>query len=302
MVKIHSSSLLALSALGSWSDAFTSSPPLTVISSTANQADASFLGLLPPSSLVSQRGHHHNHHRRRHRRHHHHHHGHMTRIASTATPADEMQQSSSSSDTNDVSMDVAPKHQFLGEGIPYSDITIGVMKETYPGECRVSQTPDTVKKLVDAGFDVVVQSGAGDCASFSDAAYVEVGAVVFSDQSFFDQVDIISKIRPPNEDEVPKLAGKTLVSMISPSLNGNLYKELTAQGTTLLALDCVPRMLSRAQAFDVLSSQTNIAGYRAVIEAAEHFPRFFAGQMTAAGKIPPAKVRLMSIFRSPFQL
>ncbi len=294
MVKIHSSSLLALSALGSWSDAFTSSPPLTVTSSTANQADASFLGLLHSSSsssslLVSQRGHHH-------RRHH----GYTTRLASTATPADEIQQSSS--DTNDVSMDVAPKHQFLGEGIPYSDITIGVMKETYPGECRVSQTPDTVKKLVNAGFDVVVQSGAGDCASFSDAAYVEVGAVVFSDQSFFDQVDIISKIRPPSEDEVPKLAGKTLVSMISPSLNGDLYKELTAQGTTLLALDCVPRMLSRAQAFDVLSSQTNIAGYRAVIEAAEHFPRFFAGQMTAAGKIPPAKVRLMSIFRSSFQL
>jgi NAD(P) transhydrogenase len=105
--------------------------------------------------------------------------------------------------------------------------------------------------------------------------------------------DIITKIRPPNDEEVPQLAGKTLVSMIQPSINPELYHELTDQKTNVFALDCVPRMLSRGQAFDVLSSQANIAGYRAVIEAAESFPRFFAGQMTAAGKVPPAKVLVL---------
>lgn len=92
---------------------------------------------------------------------------------------------------------------------------------------------------------------------------------------------------------VPALAGKTLVSMIQPAINGDLYQQLAKQGTNVLALDCVPRMLSRGQAFDILSSQANIAGYRAVIEAAQAFPRFFAGQMTAAGKVPPAKVLVL---------
>jgi NAD(P) transhydrogenase len=131
--------------------------------------------------------------------------------------------------------------------------------------------------------------------------------------------DIITKIRPSNEEEVPQLAGKTLIIMIQPAINGDLYKELTKQKTNVFALDCVPRMLSRGQSYDILSryvksmqlkctscgrngriliifarkqsnSQANIAGYRAVIEAAEAFPRFFTGQMTAAGKVPPAKV------------
>jgi NAD(P) transhydrogenase len=100
-------------------------------------------------------------------------------------------------------------------------------------------------------------------------------------------------VRPPNDEEVPKLAGKTIVSMIQPAINGDLYKELTEQKTNVFALDCVPRMLSRGQSYDTLSSQANIAGYRAIIEAAEKFPRFFAGQMTAAGKVPPAKVLVL---------
>eukprot|EP00538_Stauroneis_constricta_P012665 CAMPEP_0119547806 /NCGR_PEP_ID=MMETSP1352-20130426/1838_1 /TAXON_ID=265584 /ORGANISM="Stauroneis constricta, Strain CCMP1120" /LENGTH=1139 /DNA_ID=CAMNT_0007592843 /DNA_START=69 /DNA_END=3488 /DNA_ORIENTATION=+ len=179
------------------------------------------------------------------------------------------------------------------KSIPYSELTIGVLKETYPGENRVSQTPQSVKSLVDAGFTVVVQSGAGEKASFSDATYLDVGAIVLSEQQVFDDADIITKIRPPNDEEVPKLAGKTLISMIQPAINGDLYKELTEQNTNVFALDCVPRMLSRGQAFDTLSSQANIAGYRAVIEAAEAFPRFFAGQMTAAGKVPPAKVLVL---------
>lgn len=112
-------------------------------------------------------------------------------------------------------------------------------------------------------------------------------------QQIFADADIITKIRPPTDEEVPKLAGKTLISMIQPAINGDLYKALTEQKTNVFALDCVPRMLSRGQSYDILSSQANIAGYRAVIEAAEAFPRFFAGQMTAAGKVPPAKVLVL---------
>jgi H+-translocating NAD(P) transhydrogenase len=134
---------------------------------------------------------------------------------------------------------------------------------------------------------------AGDNASFSDAAYTEAGASVLSKEQVFQAADILTMVRPPNDDEVPKLAGKTLISMIQPAINSNLYQTLTDQHTNVFALDCVPRMLSRGQAFDTLSSQANIAGYRAVIEAAEAFPRFFAGQMTAAGKVPPAKVLVM---------
>lgn len=135
---------------------------------------------------------------------------------------------------------------------------------------------------------------AGESAEFTDAAYVEAGAVVVQgiDQIFSD-ADIITKIRPPEDNEVPKLAGKTLISTIQPAINGELYEKLTSQNTNVFALDCVPRMLSRGQSYDILSSQANIAGYRSVIEAAEAFPRFFAGQMTAAGKVPPAKVLVL---------
>ena len=139
----------------------------------------------------------------------------------------------------------------------------------------------------------LVLNSAGEKASYSDAAYVAAGAVVLKGDMIFDTADIITKIRPPSQEEIPKLAGKTLIGMISPAQNEALYKELTEQNTNVFALDCVPRMLSRAQTYDVLSSQANIAGYRSVIEAAEHFPRFFAGQMTAAGKVPPAKVLVL---------
>jgi NAD(P) transhydrogenase len=139
----------------------------------------------------------------------------------------------------------------------------------------------------------VCNFSAGEKASFSDAAYVDAGALVLPGEQIFQDADIITKIRPPNDDEVPKLAGKTLISMIQPAINGDLYKELTDQNTNVFALDCVPRMLSRGQSYDTLSSQANIAGYRSIIEAAEAFPRFFAGQMTAAGKVPPAKVLVL---------
>lgn len=135
---------------------------------------------------------------------------------------------------------------------------------------------------------------AGDNASFSDTLYTEAGAIVLSNvDQVFQDADIITKIRPPNDSEVPRLRGKTLFSMIQPAINTELYESLTEQGTNIFALDCVPRMLSRGQSFDTLSSQANIAGYRSIIEAADAFPRFFAGQMTAAGKVPPAKVLVM---------
>jgi NAD(P) transhydrogenase len=112
-------------------------------------------------------------------------------------------------------------------------------------------------------------------------------------EQIFADADIFTKIRPPSDEEVPKLAGKTLFSTIQPAINGELYQLLVAQKTNTFALDCVPRLLSRGQSFDTLSSQANIAGYRAVIEAATEFPRFFAGQMTAAGKVAPAKVLVL---------
>jgi len=183
--------------------------------------------------------------------------------------------------------------KILGQPIPYSELTIGVLKETFQGENRVSQTPDSVQSLVKAGFTVIVEAGAGERASFGDAEYVNAGGLVLSKEQVYQDADIISKIRPPNEEELPKLQGKTLVGLVSPSINPDLFKKLVDQDTNVFALDCVPRMLSRGQTFDTLSSQANIAGYRAVVEAAEAFPRFFAGQMTAAGKVPPAKVLVL---------
>jgi len=178
-------------------------------------------------------------------------------------------------------------------GKPYSELSIGVTKETFPGENRVSLTPESVSLLTNKGFNVLVAAGAGEKASFSDAAYIKSGAIVLDEAQIFVDADILTKIRPPNEDEVPKFQSKTLVSLIQPSINKKLHEDLTAQNTDVFALDCVPRMLSRAQTYDILSSQANIAGYRAIIEAADQFPRFFAGQMTAAGKVPPAKVLVL---------
>jgi len=182
----------------------------------------------------------------------------------------------------------------LGKAIPYSDLTVGILKETYPGENRVSQSPESVKSLTKAGFKVVIEEGAGEKASFYDDDYEDAGAKIVSHEEVFKISDILTKIRPPSESEIPKLASKTLIGMISPAINSKLFEDLSKQNTNVFALDCVPRMLSRAQSYDVLSSQANIAGYRAIIEAAEQFPRFFAGQMTAAGKVPPAKVLVVS--------
>jgi H+-translocating NAD(P) transhydrogenase subunit alpha len=167
---------------------------------------------------------------------------------------------------------------------------IGIPKETRHGEARVAGTPDTVKKLKKMGFDVLVERGAGQGASFPDEAYAAEGATVADDVW---DTDLVAKIHPPSSDEIARMrAGGTIVSLLYPAQNGAIIEALAARGATALAMDCIPR-ISRAQSMDVLSSMANIAGYRAVIEAAEHFGRFFGAQMTAAGKAPPAQVMVI---------
>ena len=156
-------------------------------------------------------------------------------------------------------------------------------------ERRVAATPATVKQLLELGYEVVVEKGAGESASFPDDAYAETGAlVVGADEAWGSEV--VLRINPPTEEEIGRLAaGATLIGSLSPGLRPDLVAALAGRLITAIALDAVPR-ISRAQSMDVLSSMANIAGYRAVIEAAHEFGRFFTGQVTAAGKVPPAKV------------
>lgn len=166
---------------------------------------------------------------------------------------------------------------------------IGVVAEVNPAENRVAATPATVAKLIGLGYRVVVESGAGTRAEFADASYTESGAELVDGDTAWSS-DVVMKVAVPTEDEVGRLrSGATLVSLLAPAQNERLLTLLTERGVTALAMDAVPR-ISRAQSMDVLSSMANIAGYRAVIEAAHHFGRFFTGQVTAAGKVPPAKV------------
>ncbi len=168
---------------------------------------------------------------------------------------------------------------------------IGIVRESYPSEQRVATTPEVASQLMKLGYEVVVQSGAGAEASFSDDAYRAAGCeIVASMRDIYDQCDIVLKVRAPEGEELGMLrSGQTLISFIWPAQNPDLLKTLTERGVTALAMDSVPR-ISRAQKMDALSSMANIAGYRAVVEAAQHFGRFFTGQITAAGKVPPAKV------------
>ena len=168
---------------------------------------------------------------------------------------------------------------------------IGVPKETAAGEKRVATVPEVVEKLIKLGFKVVVQSGAGEAANLGDDVYRAAGAeVVGGAAALWSASDIVFKVRAPDAEELGLLReGGMLVSFIWPAQNPELLKQLAAKKATVLAMDSVPR-ISRAQKLDALSSMANIAGYRAVIEAAHHFGRFFTGQITAAGKVPPAKV------------
>eukprot|EP00316_Scyphosphaera_apsteinii_P000347 CAMPEP_0119336456 /NCGR_PEP_ID=MMETSP1333-20130426/91884_1 /TAXON_ID=418940 /ORGANISM="Scyphosphaera apsteinii, Strain RCC1455" /LENGTH=1063 /DNA_ID=CAMNT_0007347267 /DNA_START=8 /DNA_END=3199 /DNA_ORIENTATION=+ len=178
-------------------------------------------------------------------------------------------------------------------GVPYEALTVGVIKEkSCPLEKRVAQSPQSVDKLVSAGFNVIVESDAGIAAQFTDAAYEAAGAKIVDEASAW-KADIVLKLNSPEPQELEQLESRTMISLLNPQKNDALISQLQDQRATAFALDCIPRMLSRGQAFDVLSSQTNIIGYRAVVEAQHAFGRFFAGQMTAAGKVPPARVLVL---------
>uniref|UniRef100_A0A6V2B5X5 NAD(P) transhydrogenase, mitochondrial n=5 Tax=Ditylum brightwellii TaxID=49249 RepID=A0A6V2B5X5_9STRA len=175
------------------------------------------------------------------------------------------------------------------KGTPYSKIKIGVPKETFPLEKRVSATPETVSKLTAPGFSVLIESGAGAASHFSDKDYEAAGAKIVAADDVW-KSDLVMKLRPPTPEEATKLEDRSLISFVWPGQNKELVQQLQDQNATVFAMDCIPRTLSRGQTYDALSSQANISGYRAVLEASNEFGRFFAGQMTAAGKVPPAKV------------
>ncbi|WP_329288553.1 Re/Si-specific NAD(P)(+) transhydrogenase subunit alpha [Streptomyces pseudovenezuelae] len=163
---------------------------------------------------------------------------------------------------------------------------VGVVAESVSGETRVAATPPTVRLLLGLGYEVVVESGAGEASGFDDQAYADVGAGIGEAWD----ADVVLKVNAPTEAEICRLRrGAVLVAVLAPAQSPELLRALADAGVTALALDAVPR-ISRAQSMDVLSSMANIAGYRAVIEAAHVFGRFFTGQVTAAGKVPPAKV------------
>ena len=168
---------------------------------------------------------------------------------------------------------------------------IGVPKEIVEGEKRVALTPQSALALKKLGYESLIESGAGLAARFSDEAYREAGVtVVPTAADLWAQADVVAKVRPPEPPEIEmSRAGQIVVSFLYPGQNAELLEALKAKGVTALAMDMVPR-ISRAQKMDALSSMANIAGYRAVIEAGNNFGRFFTGQVTAAGKVPPAKV------------
>ncbi|KAK6766800.1 hypothetical protein RB195_026214 [Necator americanus] len=174
-------------------------------------------------------------------------------------------------------------------GIPYKELTVSALKETFEGERRVALSPAAVKVLCNKGFTVQVEKNAGVGAKWSDEEYASEGAKLVTTEDAF-KADIFLKVRPPTLKEAGLMKeNSTLISFVYPATNKMVVDELAKKHMNVIAMDCVPR-ISRAQVFDALSSMANIAGYRAVVEAAHHFGRFFTGQITAAGKVPPAKV------------
>ena len=178
-----------------------------------------------------------------------------------------------------------------------SKMKIGVPKEVYTNEKRVSLTPEGVQRLIKSGFgEVLVEKGAGEGSSIPDDQYVQAGAKIVDTTSVYAESDVMLKVRLPqnhptlnkHETELLKENSK-LISFLYPAQNKDLVEKLKSRGITSFAMDQIPR-ITRAQTYDALSSMANIAGYKAVIEAADNFGRFFTGQMTAAGRLPPAKV------------
>ena len=170
-------------------------------------------------------------------------------------------------------------------------VKIGAPRETFDGEKRVALTPQSAQALKKLGYEVAVEAGAGEAARFADADYAAAGVDVLPDAAaLWAAADVVSKVRAPTPEEVGLARpGQIVISFVYPAQNPELLESLKAKGVTAIAMDMVPR-ISRAQKMDALSSMANIAGYRAVIEAGNNFGRFFTGQVTAAGKVPPAKV------------
>ncbi len=176
-------------------------------------------------------------------------------------------------------------------------LLIGIPKEVHAGERRVAATPDTAERLQKLGFSVLLEAGAGETSDFPDSRYTAVGCRIAKDaKDVWDSADIILKVRAPEQHPVLKVheadllrERQTMISFLAPAQNQDLVKRLAARKANVFAIDQVPR-ISRAQKEDALSSMANIAGYRSIVEAANLFPRFFTGQITAAGKIPPAKI------------
>jgi len=174
-------------------------------------------------------------------------------------------------------------------------LKVGIPKEISPNEKRVAATPDTVKKILKLGVEVLVEAGAGEGAHFQDGGYAEIGARVVTTQELWAESDLVLKVRPPtvgadgkSEADLLKEGGR-LISFIWPGINKSVVEALAARKATVLAMDCVPR-ITRAQKMDALSATANAIGYRAVIEATAAFPRFLPGQVTAAGRVKPAQV------------
>jgi NAD(P) transhydrogenase subunit alpha len=179
-------------------------------------------------------------------------------------------------------------------------LRVGIPKEIHPGEKRVAATPITAAKMLKLGLEVVVEAGAGEAADYTDAAYVGIGATVVPDAaSLWQAADIVLKVRAPemntalaqHESDLLRQGG-ALIAFVWPGQNPALVKRLGERGTTVLAMDAVPR-ITRAQKMDALSAMANVVGYRAIVEAAAHFGRMFPAQMTAAGRVPPARVLVL---------
>ncbi|KAG8730871.1 hypothetical protein FRC11_005608, partial [Ceratobasidium sp. 423] len=187
-------------------------------------------------------------------------------------------------------------------GIPYSQLTVGVAVEGFPGERRVALTPSNTALLLKKGFkQVLIEEGAGFQAEFADEEYKKAGGKIATRDAVYEQTDVLLKVRPPmlekglssSKSEFEMIRqGSTLISFLYPAQNKNLVEQLQKKNVTAFGMDCVPR-ISRAQSFDALSSMANVAGYKAVLEAANVFGRFLTGQVTAAGKIPPCKILII---------
>ena len=173
---------------------------------------------------------------------------------------------------------------------------VGVPRETLPGERRVALVPDALGKLKAAGIDVLVERGAGTAAAFPDAMFEEAGATIVSVDELYAQADCVVKVQKPTDAEAARLrSGQALIGLLSPLIEPGLMQKLADRGVTAISLDAIPRTLSRAQAMDVLSSQANIAGYKAVLVAAETFGRYFPLLTTAAGTAKPANLLILGI-------